>query len=147
MRNFLFALAALSLVGTVGCRTDTGRCEDVCATFDDCDGFDIDVDDCVEACVADAEGADDGCHEAFAAAADCASEHELDCDDFLDECEDEIEDNEDDCEDDFEDTFEEIFGGGGGGTCTDSCTFAFDGYCDEPNICAAGTDATDCGGC
>jgi hypothetical protein len=28
----------------------------------------------------------------------------------------------------------------------DSCQYAFDGMCDEPEICAAGTDATDCGG-
>lgn len=27
----------------------------------------------------------------------------------------------------------------------DSCQFANDGECDEPNLCAAGTDLTDCG--
>lgn len=145
MRNFIIVLAALSVVGTVGCRTDTGRCEDICATFDDCEGFDIDVDDCVEACVNDADGADDSCHEAFAAAADCASDNELDCDDFVDECEDEIDDNEDDCEDDFEDTFEEILGGGGG-TCDNSCALV-DGVCDEGIYCDVGTDSSDCRGC
>jgi hypothetical protein len=140
MRNFLFALAALSLVGTVGCRTDTGRCEDLCATFDDCEGADIDVDDCVDECVADAEGADDSCAESFAVAADCASDVDLDCDDADDECEDEAEDFADDCAEDFEDTFQEL----GGGGCTDACPFGCDGYCDEPDLCPVGTDTTDC---
>ena len=35
--------------------------------------------------------------------------------------------------------------GGGGGN--DSCTWAFDGFCDEPFLCDAGTDCTDCGTC
>lgn len=35
-------------------------------------------------------------------------------------------------------------GGSSGGN--DSCQFAFDGVCDEPGACPAGTDATDCGG-
>lgn len=35
--------------------------------------------------------------------------------------------------------------GGGGGN--DSCVWAFDNFCDEPFLCAAGTDCTDCGTC
>jgi hypothetical protein len=143
MRNFLFALAALSLVGTVGCRTDTARCEDICATFDDCDGVAIDVDDCVDECVSDAERADDRCIESFDLLADCASEVELDCDDAYDDCEDEVEDFLDDCDEDFEDTFEE-FGVIGGGGCSDACGFV-DGICDEPDFCPPGTDSSDCG--
>jgi hypothetical protein len=139
MRNFILALAALSLVGTVGCRSDTGRCEDICATFDDCEGWDIDVDDCVDECVSDAEGADDRCIESFQLVADCASEVNLDCDDAEDDCEDESEDFFDDCDEDFEDTFQEM-----GILCTDACPFGCDGYCDEPDLCPTGTDSTDC---
>lgn len=42
-------------------------------------------------------------------------------------------------------------GGGGGGGCTDTCTYAGDGACDdggpgsEFSICELGTDCTDCG--
>lgn len=39
-------------------------------------------------------------------------------------------------------------GGGGGGTGgNDSCTWAFDNFCDEPFLCDPGTDCTDCGTC
>ena len=30
--------------------------------------------------------------------------------------------------------------------CVNSCVFAHDGVCDEPSLCAAGTDCNDCGG-
>jgi hypothetical protein len=31
-----------------------------------------------------------------------------------------------------------------GSGCTNSCTFAYDGYCDEPSLCDSGTDCYDC---
>jgi hypothetical protein len=31
-------------------------------------------------------------------------------------------------------------------SCLDTCQFAFDEVCDEPNFCATGTDCSDCGG-
>jgi hypothetical protein len=31
-------------------------------------------------------------------------------------------------------------------SCVDTCSFAFDDVCDEPNFCATGTDCSDCGG-
>ncbi len=31
-------------------------------------------------------------------------------------------------------------------SCLDTCQFAFDDVCDEPNFCATGTDCSDCGG-
>lgn len=131
---------------TVGCRTDTGRCEDLCESADDCDGSDVDVQDCVDACTDDADGADDSCAESFEALADCASDVDDDCEDVSDDCDDEVDDFADDCEDDFEDTFKEI-GGGGASVCSDTCVYSFDGFCDEPNICPSGTDSYDCGGC
>jgi hypothetical protein len=150
MKNVAFLFLIGSLLGLSGCRGDEGRCEDLCAAADDCEGANIDVDDCVEECVSDADGADDSCVEAFEAAADCASDQDLDCDDVTDECDDEVEDWVDDCEDDFEDTFAEIVGGGSTPTdCAGSntCIDAFDGFCDEPEgtgICADGTDTSDC---
>ena len=152
MKNAALLFLVGSLLGLSGCRGDEGRCEDLCATFDDCPEADIDVDDCVEECVSDIDSADDSCIEAFEMAADCVSEQDLDCDDANDECEDEGEDFFDDCADDFEDTFQEIGGGGttpptcsGSNTCID----AFDGFCDEPEgtgICSDGTDTYDCCG-
>jgi len=35
-------------------------------------------------------------------------------------------------------------GSGGAGAGDDSCAFAMDGECDEPVVCEAGTDTTDC---
>jgi len=35
--------------------------------------------------------------------------------------------------------------GGTGMTCEDSCEYANDGECDEPDFCDVGTDCTDCG--
>ena len=58
--------------------------------------------------MSDAENADDNCVEAFETLADCASDMNLDCEDFVDDCEDELEDFTDDCDDDFEDTAAEI---------------------------------------
>ena len=36
-------------------------------------------------------------------------------------------------------------GGGGGHYSENSCEYAFDGECDEPDYCAPGTDSYDCG--
>ena len=109
MKNAAVLCLIGSLLGVAGCRTDAGRCEDLCETYDDC-GFDVDTEDCVSECEDDIDNADDSCVESFEAAADCASEQELDCDDVVDECDDEAEDFEDDCAEDFEDTFQEIAG-------------------------------------
>jgi len=38
-------------------------------------------------------------------------------------------------------------GGGGGGGGDDSCQYAFDGECDEPEFCSHPTDCTDCRSC
>jgi hypothetical protein len=41
-----------------------------------------------------------------------------------------------------------VLGGGagmGGGGAGNECEDAFDGFCDEPDFCAAGTDTADCG--
>jgi hypothetical protein len=35
---------------------------------------------------------------------------------------------------------------GGGGFGDNSCRYAFDGACDEPNLCSTGTDSADCRG-
>jgi hypothetical protein len=145
MRKSIFALVVLGLFCTVGCRTDAGRCEDLCETFDDCDGADIDIEDCTDECTDDADNADDSCKESFEALADCASDADLDCDDANDDCDNEGEDFFDDCDEDFEDTFDEIGLVGGGGVCADTCVYAFDGFCDEPNVCPSGTDGYDCG--
>jgi hypothetical protein len=141
----LLFLVGLAL-GVSGCTTDEGMCEDICATVDDCDGANVDIDDCVAECVDDADNADDRCYESYELAAECASEVELDCDDARDDCDDEIEDFADDCDDDFEDTFEEM-PGFGVTPPTGSCPFTNDGECDEPEgtgICAEGTDVNDC---
>ena len=150
MKNAALVFLIGSILGLSGCRGDEGRCEDLCATADDCEGANIDVDDCVAECVDDADGADDSCLESFEAAADCASDQDLDCDDATDECDDELEDWIDDCDDDFEDTFVEISGAAnpptGCGT-VNTCAFSFDGECDEPEgtgICSEGTDSSDC---
>jgi hypothetical protein len=37
--------------------------------------------------------------------------------------------------------------GGGGGGGNDSCRYAHDGECDEPNYCSSGTDCSDCHSC
>ena len=37
-------------------------------------------------------------------------------------------------------------GPAGSGVCVDSCRYANDNECDDPGLCAAGTDCSDCGG-
>jgi hypothetical protein len=85
----------------LGCRSDTGRCEDVCAAADDCDDS-IHIDVCTDECVRNTEFMDDGCGESFAAMADCMSLEDHDCPDAIDACDSEIEDFFEDCDDDFE---------------------------------------------
>jgi len=149
MKNAALVFLIGSILGLSGCRGDEGRCEDLCATADDCEGANVDLNDCIDECVSDADRAGDRCAESFELAADCVSDVDLDCSDASDDCDHEIEDWVDDCDDDFEDTFQEIAGGGSsGGSCSsNTCAFSFDGECDEPEgtgICAEGTDSADC---
>ena len=93
-------------VATIGCKTDEGRCEDICATLDDCDSLasSIDVDECIEDCVDDVDGEDDRCVESFEALADCFSDADRDCKDALGEAfNDGVGYPDGDCDSEFED--------------------------------------------
>jgi hypothetical protein len=138
----------LALLGVSACQSDEGRCEDICATIDSCDGIDLDVDNCISECTSDAEEAGERCSESFDYFADCVSDEDLDCDSIIDEdggtCTAEANDFGEDCEVDFRDMFEEIEGSDSCGAGNDSCIYAYDGYCQEGSQCAAGTDNYDC---
>ena len=149
----LFLLGSmLAISGCPGHSTDDSepstreRCEDLCATIADCDGAEVDVAECVTACVSDARNAAVTCLVGFEAFTDCASNNGLDCDAAVDgACAKLTEDFVDDCEDDFATTFDWIDGTECVGA--DCCPFASDGECDEPEgtgLCADGTDTTDC---
>ena len=140
-------MVLVALLGVSACRTDQGRCEDICTTVDSCDGLDLDVDSCIDECVSDADDAGERCSESFGYFADCASDEDLDCDTIMDEdgaCRAEANDFGEDCEVDFADTFEEIEQGDPCGSGDDSCITSYDGYCQEGTTCAAGTDNYDC---
>jgi hypothetical protein len=165
MRALILGLVGLLWVGVAGCDgapeeddddgpSSSSRCEDICLTVADCEGLEVNVDACVQSCVADASQASATCVRSFEDITDCATDVGLDCDAVSNGCANEAEDWIDDCEVDFERTFETL-----GltppdppdpppGTCTNTCIDAFDGFCDEPEgtgICTDGTDAGDCG--
>ena len=153
MRVLVLVLVGSILLGAAGCEgttddddspTGESRCEDLCETFRDCGGANLNVSACVGACVSDAENAASNCIRSFEDVADCVSDVDLDCDAADAQCVDEAERWVDDCDDDFRATLEVIVGGSGN-PCSDTCAFAYDGYCDEPSLCPAGTDASDCG--
>src|SRR5262245_53835094 len=122
MRSAVVVLVAL--LGVTACRSDAGRCEDICATLDSCDEIDLDVDNCIDECVSDADEAGERCSESFDYLADCVSDEDLDCDTIIDEdgtCRAEANDFGEDCEVDFADMFEEIEQGDPCGSGDDSC--------------------------
>lgn len=102
MKRFALVLGVLvGSMATLGCRSDTQRCEDICETSDDCvDGNHIDM--CIEECVRNTEFMDDGCGESYSNMSDCMALEDHDCPDAIDACDGAIEDFFEDCEDDFE---------------------------------------------
>ena len=130
--------------------SNSSRCEDICSAAADCEGAQVNVNACVQACVADASRASATCVQSFEAVTDCATDVRIDCDAVADRCANEVDDWVYDCEVDFERTFETIIPTNPPpGTCNtnNTCIDAFDGFCDEPEgtgICADGTDGNDC---
>jgi hypothetical protein len=149
-RIFLFAVPLVALfMGACNGNSDESddrgdreRCDDFCDTLLDC-SVAFTKGDCTDACVNDARDARASCTESFEDLADCTDDEGKSCDAVTDWCEIEADDFIDDCEVDFADTLEVI--AGPGPTCGNTCVYAYDGFCDEPNICPTGTDGYDCG--
>lgn len=125
------------------------------------DGDDDALDDCIAACEDEWGKSSSSEREEVQACVRCIEDEtqgSCDLEDFgdaLEDCDNECEDDDvEDFEDDVADEWNtdlECSNDGPNAGCTDTCNFAGDGVCDDGgvgstyNVCALGTDCTDCG--
>ena len=160
LKTTMFGLTCMALVS---CNPSQAFCEKSAECSED-DGDDSDDgEDDVAICVEVVDGLTDGLRAnqeaeckalADAISAQRACQSGLSCEDFNKEddggkCDDQGDLVNDRCQDisdadvDCESLL--LFSCASITSCDDACEFGCDGECDEPDLCAAGTDTTDCG--